>query len=128
MTETQTRALPVFRCAYLDAGGSDLSEGAAAFVSLDLISGTLRAYAAEEYATVAPALVAACWHMRWPIAPIPNDRANALLGDIAPHARELLTNSLTRTGELGVQFIRGAGQSIDAIQRLCATTWADPKS
>ncbi|WP_432017668.1 hypothetical protein [Streptomyces hydrogenans] len=124
MTEIQTRALPAFRCEYLDAGGADLSEGAAAFVSLDLIAGALRAYSTTEYATVAPALVAACWSMRWPIAPIPNDRANALLDAITPHARELTGNAITRTGELGVQFIRGAGQSIDAIQRLCAATWA----
>ncbi|MFF9908790.1 hypothetical protein ACF1HU_35920 [Streptomyces olivaceus] len=127
MAEIHTRSLPELQCIHLDAGGTDLEQGAGAFVSLDLITGTLRAYGAtDEYTKTTPLLVAACWHLRFPIAQISNDRANTLLGEITPHARRLLANTVLQDGREGIQLIRGAGQSLDAVQRICATTWDDP--
>lgn len=125
MTEAQTQRLPAVRCEYLKEGGVDLADGLAAFVLLDLVYGTLRAYSADEYAKVPPPLVGASFHMRWPIARLPNDRANELLNKIAPGAEALVKRSNTH-GEAGVILKPGAGTAIDAIQRACAETWTDP--
>ncbi|MFD8147366.1 hypothetical protein [Streptomyces sp. NPDC059708] len=119
MTET-----PDLECRYLDVGGAGLAEDGSAFVSLDLVTGVLRAHGVpEEYATVAPATVAACREMRWPVAPMSAGEANELLSSLVPHARALLGNTVIDPAELGVRLVRGAGQSLDAVHRLCAGTW-----
>jgi hypothetical protein len=110
---------------YLTKGGDDLKTGKRAFLSLDLGNGKLRAYASDEYADVAPVLVGACWHMRWPIPPLDNDSANRLIDAVADSAASLFRQSAIR-GEgdpLGVILNGGAGTAIDAIQRECAEAW-----
>ncbi|MEU4932036.1 hypothetical protein AB0G54_36975 [Streptomyces yokosukanensis] len=110
---------------YLTEGGDDLKGGKRAFLSLDLGNGRLRAYASTEYADVAPVLVGACWHMRWPIPPLDNDSANRLMNAVADSAGSLFWQSDVR-GEndpLGVILHGGAGTAIDAIQRECAEAW-----
>ncbi|MFI7142859.1 hypothetical protein ACIBQ5_35710 [Streptomyces massasporeus] len=110
---------------YLTKGGHDLKDGKAAFLSLDLTHGKIRAYASAEYADVAPVLVGACWHMRWPIPPLDNDSANRLIDAVADSAAGLFRQSAIR-GEgdpLGLILYGGAGTAIDAIQRECAEVW-----
>ena len=112
-------------CVYLVEGGDDLKEGKRAFLSLDLGNGSLRAYASDDYADVAPALVGACWHMRWPIPPLDNDAANRLINSVADSAAWLFQQSVTRGDRdlLGVILRGGAGTAMDAIQRECAEAW-----
>lgn len=110
---------------YLTKGGDDLKQGKRAFLSLDLAHGRLRVYASNEYADVAPVLVGACWHMRWPIPPLDNDSANRLVDAVEQSATWLFRQSAIR-GEsepLGVILHGGAGTAIDTIQRECAEAW-----
>ncbi|MFD9819074.1 hypothetical protein [Streptomyces violascens] len=107
----------------LTHGGSDLKRHRAVFVSVDLMYGNLSVYGADEYAETAPALVGAGWHMRWPIPPLDNNQANALLKEIAPHVQALYKMVSIRDEPLGVILYGGAGTSIDAIQRQCAAAW-----
>lgn len=51
MTEAKTVEIPAVRCEYLAPGGSDLAavfetEGHRAFITLDVMNGTLRTYVA----------------------------------------------------------------------------------
>lgn len=112
-----------FRTETLAEGGKDLSEGNAAFFSVDLLHGTARMYATEEYAETAPVLVGAGWHYRVPVPPVDNGQANALLRDLAPHAESLFKMTAIREGPLGVIYYGGAGTAMDAIQRRCAAAW-----
>lgn len=110
---------------YLPEEGADLKEGEAAFLSVDLVHGRIRAYAATEYAAVPPVLVGAGWHMRWPIPPVDNKRANALIADSAEYAENLFRMVAVREDPdpSGLILYVGAGASIDAIQRRCAEEW-----
>ncbi|GHI39817.1 MULTISPECIES: hypothetical protein [Streptomyces] len=110
---------------YLAEEGADLEKGRAAFLSVDLVHGRIRAYAADEYADIAPVLVGSGWHMRWPIPPIGNLRANALIADAAKHADNLFNMVSLRIepDPHGVTLYAGAGTAIDAIQRRCAEEW-----
>ncbi|MGW5851973.1 hypothetical protein ACWFQ8_29185 [Streptomyces sp. NPDC055254] len=112
---------------YLPRGGAVLGEGKAAFVSFDLVHGVLRAVVTDDYAKVPPVLVGVGWHMRWPIPPVPNDRVNELLDDLAEHAENLQRQSAMRVepDPPGVILYAGAGTSIDAIQRECAALWME---
>ncbi|MFF5809098.1 hypothetical protein [Streptomyces sp. NPDC012746] len=112
---------------YLPRGGDVLREGRAAFVSFDLVHGVIRAVVTDEYAKVPPVLVGVGWHMRWPIPPIPNDRVNELLDNLAEHAEHLQRQSAVRVepDPPGVILYAGAGASIDAIQRECAALWRE---
>ncbi|TLQ38865.1 hypothetical protein [Streptomyces marianii] len=110
---------------YLAQGESDLKEGKAAFVSVDLVHGRIRAYASVEYADITPVLVGTGWHMRWPIPPVDNDRANGLIDAIADHAENLFRMISVRDepDPCGVILYAGAGTCIDEIQRRCAEEW-----
>lgn len=61
-----------------------LTEEAACFVWLNLTTGELEVRATDEFAASPPWLVAVCWTLRWPVAPLPADRANKLMDEIAP--------------------------------------------
>ncbi|MFB7012297.1 MULTISPECIES: hypothetical protein [unclassified Streptomyces] len=110
---------------YLPEGGEDLKKGKAAFLSVDLVYGRIRAYVADEYADVAPVLVGAGWHMRWPIPPVDNSRANNLITDVSEHVANLLRTVSVREepDPVGVILYIGSGSSIDAIQRRCVEEW-----
>ncbi|WP_093618419.1 hypothetical protein [Streptomyces indicus] len=110
---------------YLAEEGADLKEGKAAFLSVDLVHGRIRTYSADEYADIAPVLVGIGWHMRWPIPPVDNATANALIADTASHADNLFNMVTVRVepDPHGVILYAGAGTSIDAIQRRCAREW-----
>ncbi|MGW2456760.1 hypothetical protein ACWCTA_36355 [Streptomyces sp. NPDC001704] len=110
---------------YLAEEGADLKAGKGAFLSVDLVHGRIRAYSADEYADITPALVGSGWHMRWPIPQIDNARANALIADTAKHADNLFSMISLRIepDPHGVILYAGAGTSIDAIQRRCAEEW-----
>ncbi|MFE2936794.1 hypothetical protein [Streptomyces sp. NPDC059278] len=130
MTEAETVKLPApaIHCEYLAPGGMDLrdafsGEGRPVFVVLDLANGTLRAHVAER--AKPPVLVGVMFFLRWPIAPVANDRANALLDEIAPRAAALVKRVDTRAPG-GVLFPPGAGSAFDRIQMACAATWDDP--
>ncbi|MFJ1664592.1 hypothetical protein [Streptomyces anthocyanicus] len=112
---------------YLTDEGADLKKGKAAFLSVDLVHGRIRVYSADEYADIAPVLVGSGWHMRWPIPPVGNARANALIADTANHADNLFNGVSLRTepDPHGVILYAGAGTAIDAIQRRCAREWVD---
>ncbi|MFJ3481681.1 hypothetical protein [Streptomyces microflavus] len=130
MTEAETVKLPApaVRCEYLTPGGTDLrgalgEKTRPAFVVLDLANGTLRAHVAEG--AKPPVLVGVMFFLRWPIAPVTNDRANALLDEIAPRAAALV-NRVDTHAPGGVLFPPGAGSAVDRIQMACAATWDDP--
>ncbi|WP_329287746.1 hypothetical protein [Streptomyces sp. NBC_00691] len=130
MMEAETVKLPApaVHCEYLTPGGNDLrgafgKEVRPAFVMLDLASGTLRAHVADG--AKPPVLVGVMFFLRWPIAPVTNDRANALLDEIAPRAATLVNRVDTRAPG-GVLFPPGAGNAVDRIQMACAATWDDP--
>lgn len=128
MTEAETQQLPAMHCEYLTPGGADLADALTgehrrAFVVLDMQHGILRAHVTER--AKPPALVGALYFLRWPIAPVTNDRANALLEEIAPRAATLVQRVNLRAGG-GVLFPTGAGSAIDCIQMACAATWDDP--
>jgi hypothetical protein len=110
---------------YLPKGEAVLTDGKAAFVSVGLVHGRIRAYAAVEYATVAPALVGSGWHMRWPIPPVSNDRANRLIDDIAESVVRLFGAAVIREDPdpHGVIPYAGAWACIDAIQRRWTGEW-----
>ncbi|MBQ0890840.1 hypothetical protein KBZ94_38990 [Streptomyces sp. RM72] len=128
MTEAETVEIPSVRCEYLTPGGSDLAavfetEGHWAFVTLDVVNGTLHTYMAEGKKP--PALAGALYVLRWPIAPVTNDRANALLNEIAPRASSVVQRIDLRAPG-GVLFPAGLGAALDRIQMACAATWDDP--
>ncbi|MGW4954557.1 hypothetical protein [Streptomyces parvulus] len=130
MTEAETLKIPApaVRCEYLTPGGTDLRDAFTdshhrAFVTLDLANATLRAHVAPG--AKPPVLVGAFFMMRWPIAPVSNDRANALLDEIAPRAATLAARAQLRAPG-GVLFPTGTGTAIDRIQMACAATWDDP--
>ncbi|WP_331720117.1 hypothetical protein OG762_51715 (plasmid) [Streptomyces sp. NBC_01136] len=110
---------------YLAEGGNDLDSGSRAFISIDLLHGRIRAYSTEEYAEIAPVLVGSGWHMRWPIPPVDNDRANRLLNDVADSAASLFGHSTIREEPLCVILYGGAGVSVDNINRRCADLWRE---
>ncbi|MET9365801.1 hypothetical protein ABZX93_33500 [Streptomyces sp. NPDC006632] len=106
-----------------------LTEEAACFVWLNLTTGGLDIRATDEFATSPPWLVAVCWTLRWPVAPLPAGRANTLLAEIAPHAQHLIDATsieLPDRERPGTVLYYGAGPALDAIQRCCAATWTDP--
>jgi hypothetical protein len=128
VSEAETQQLPAVRCEYLTPGGADLAgaftgEHGRVFVVLDMQNGTLRAHVSER--AKPPALVGALYFLRWPIAPVTNDRANALLEEITPRAATLIQRVNLRAGG-GVLFPTGVGSAIDRIQIACAATWDDP--
>ncbi|MFD7614106.1 hypothetical protein [Streptomyces sp. NPDC059828] len=107
----------------------DLLEQAACYVWLNLTTGELSVAATDEFADSPPWLVATCWMLRWPIAPLPADRANKLLDEIAPHTQRLIDATSTELPDRkrpGTVLYYGAGPALDAIQRRCAATWTDP--
>ncbi|MEU6467484.1 hypothetical protein [Streptomyces sp. NPDC046976] len=110
---------------YLAEEGVELKAGKTAFLLVDLVHGRIRAYSADEYADIAPVLVGSGWHMRWPIPPISNARANALIADTAKRADNLFKMVSLRVDPdpHGVILYAGAGAAIDAIQRRCAEEW-----
>ena len=112
-------------CDYLAEGGDDLKQRKRAFLSVDLVHGRMRTYAADEYADTTPALVGCGWHMRWPIPPIDNDRANQLMKAVSDSVDNLFRMTAIRGEEdaLGVILYGGAGTSVDLIQRECAEAW-----
>ncbi|MGW5336191.1 hypothetical protein [Streptomyces bauhiniae] len=112
---------------YLPGSGETLKEGSASFLSVDLLHGRIWAYSTDEYATVAPVLVGAAWHMRWSIPPVDNGRANALIDGIADHAQSLFRMASVRgnTESDSIVLRAGAGTAIDAIQRRCAAEWRE---
>ncbi|MFI1568891.1 hypothetical protein ACH4ZX_38760 [Streptomyces sp. NPDC020490] len=112
-------------CDYLAQGGNDLEIGSRAFLSIDLVHGRIRAYSGDEYADTAPLLVGSGWHMRWPIPPVDNDRANRLLNDLADSAANLFRKSSVRKDPLSVILYGGAGTSVDIINRRCADLWQE---
>lgn len=128
MTDAKTAEIPAVRCEYLKPGGSDLAlvfqrEGRRAFVTLNAVSGTLRTHVAGGKKP--PAVVGVLYVLRWPIAPVTNDRANALLNEIAPRAAAVVQRiNLEAPG--GVLFPTGLGTALDRIQVACAATWDDP--
>ncbi|WP_432158047.1 hypothetical protein [Streptomyces sp. bgisy153] len=106
-----------------------LLEGAACYVWLNLVTGELAVRSTDEFADNPPWLVAVCWTLRWPVAPLPADRANKLMDDIAPHAQHLINATSTELPDQerpGTVLYYGAGPALDAIQRRCAATWTDP--
>ncbi|MEV0875907.1 hypothetical protein AB0I86_32725 [Streptomyces sp. NPDC049950] len=107
-----------------------LPEKAACFVWLNLTTGMLEIRATDDdFAVSSPWLVAVCWMLRWPVAPLPADRANKLMDEIAPHAQHLIEATSTELPDRerpGTVLYYGAGPALDAIQRCCAATWTDP--
>lgn len=106
-----------------------LTEEAACFVWLNLTTGELDVRATDEFAASSPWLVAVCWTLRWPVSPLPADRANKLMDEIAPHAQDLINATSTELPDRerpGTVLYYGAGPALDAIQRCCAATWTDP--
>jgi hypothetical protein len=127
MAEAETQKLPAVQCEYLTPGGADLAdvftgEQRRAFVVLDMQNGTLRTHVTERESP--PVLVGALYFLRWPIAPVTNDRVNSLLEEIAPRAATLIQRVNLRAGG-GVLFPTGVGSAIDRIQLACAATWDD---
>lgn len=128
MTDFRARERPAVRCEYLKPGGSDLAavfhrDGRRAFVTLNAVSGTLRTHMAGGKKP--PTVVSVLYVLRWPIAPITNDRANALLNEIVPRAAAVVQRiDLQAPG--GVLFPTGLGTALDRIQVACAATWDDP--
>lgn len=128
MAEAKTGERPAVRCEYLKTGGADLTavferEGRRAFVTLNAVNGSLRTHVAGGKKP--PAVVGVLYVLRWPIAPVTNDRANALLKEIAPRAAAVVQRiNLQAPG--GVLFPTGLGTALDRIQMACAATWDDP--
>lgn len=100
------------------------------FATLNLISGDLRVDATDEFAVIPPWLVAGGLALRWPVATLPADGANALLDRLAPHAQRLLGRVIPpqpgMPAPVGVLFGEGAAVAVDLIQRICAATYDDP--
>ncbi|GHH56200.1 hypothetical protein [Streptomyces candidus] len=110
---------------YLAEEGADLKSEKAAFLSVDLVHGRIRACSADQYADIAPVLVGSGWRMCWPIPLVGNMRTNAFIADAAEHAENLFKRVSLRTDPdpPGVILYAGAGTAIDAIQRRCAEEW-----
>ncbi|MCX5426086.1 hypothetical protein [Streptomyces sp. NBC_00078] len=113
----------VFRREYRSHGEGDVSDSLPAYVSVDMVHGSIRVYSADEYARTTPVLVGCFWHMRWPIPPIGNSAINALIDRLAPHAENLFKMCSVRDEPLGVILYAGAGTSVDLIQQECADVW-----
>ncbi|MGW2227463.1 hypothetical protein [Streptomyces formicae] len=114
-----------FHSEFLPELGHDLSKGRAAYFSVDLVHGTARMYATDDYLDVTPVLVGAGWHYRVPIPPVDNEQANALMRDLSTHAEILFNMVAIREEPLGVIHYGGSGTAIDVIQRKCAQSWRD---
>ncbi|MFD9593081.1 hypothetical protein ACFWA9_10025 [Kitasatospora sp. NPDC059973] len=89
-------------------GGESPTGAEALLVALDLYAGELRAYATGDFAQQAPALVGACWGMRWPIPNMEPAGISSLLHSIVPHAENLIRRSRIREKDLGVILEDGA--------------------
>ncbi|MCY1649214.1 hypothetical protein OVA19_00055 [Streptomyces sp. SL203] len=113
----------VFRCEYLSRDEGAMSESLPAYVSVDLVHGSIRVYSADEYARTTPPLVGCSWHMRWPIPPMGISEINSLIDRLAPHAESLFKMCAVRDEPLGVILYAGAGTSMDRIQQECADAW-----
>lgn len=97
------------------------------WLTLDLTTGVLTT--APDDSPGVPWAVAACWSLRWAIAPLPVDLTRKLLDEIAPTASQLLTSVSTGVAggrDPGTLLHHGAGAALDAIARLCSATWTDP--
>jgi hypothetical protein len=93
--------------------------GQRSFVTLDVMNGAPVAGGKKP-----PALVGALYVLRWPIAPVTNDRVNALLKESPPRFDRVQRIDLRAPG--GVLFPVGLGTALDRIQMACAPTWDDP--
>lgn len=108
---------------YLPQGGTDFTTAPHAYVSLDLAAGKLSAHGADEFAYAAPLLVDLGWVIRWPIPPLSNREANALLCDLVEHAARVVSRCTIgyKPDLLGNRAPRRS--ALDTIHRRCAETW-----